>query len=105
MTKKLSPTQEALLERMKIWPTLERRPGGFWTGQGVPEVARYGKPIPEWWVATGTVTALLNSGILAVTRRHPSLHFATEARLASAGPDPARFGGYRGSAEPEAGAD
>lgn len=64
---KLSPTQRALMQRMRdAAEPLARRPGGYWT---CPSVAAVGESdaedaIPDWWASTSSVLALERRGLL-----------------------------------------
>lgn len=73
MTKKLSPTQERLLERIGDG-VLIRWPGGYWTGPDTkadPLGPNVGHPAPEWSFSTSTVRALIDKGLLVATKTEP----------------------------------
>lgn len=69
MTKKLTATMiAAIVEIQDHGSEVVRWVGGYWTYQGCPP-ARGAGAVPEWYVGTQTVEALVNRGFLEVTER------------------------------------
>lgn len=82
---KLSPTQQAVIARLREEPTgqLRRIPGGFWTTPSTPRNAR---GVPEWWVYVQTVHALEKLGWLV--RQWEYQEEWRDTRIAAEKPDP-----------------
>ena len=64
---KLSPKMKEALERMREHGSLQRWPGGYWTGADVAGI----RGVPEWYFPTQTVMALLDRGLAVVTDTLP----------------------------------
>lgn len=65
-SKELSPVMmEAVANASVHGGQLVRRPGGYWTYRGCPSRGK----VPEWYVGTNTVHALIMRGCVEVTER------------------------------------
>lgn len=84
--KTLSPTMQETLDKAREAGHLERWRGGFWTvpGSSYKVVSQLNGTyrVPDWWVSAGTVSALINRGLLRGVRE-PGLSYITRAEVIS----------------------